>query len=324
MPGIRDVAELAGVSVTTVSRVLNGKGYISKETYEKVFTAIEQLDYIPNQLARNLYHQRSFYVSLILSDSASPFWAEMTRHIEMALHRHGYKMFLCNTSESAGQEREYIRMMRQNMVDGMILGTYMLEPEEYSRLALPIVALDLRIADNIPTVYSDHAKGGMLAAQELIRSGCSCVLNVEAAMTEKSPSVLRHRIVERELAAHGISCITCTWNSTEQLEDYPSLINRMFDAHPEIDSIFSEDLIVVHALKCAQERGLRIPDDFKAVAYDGTFLANACYPALTYVTQPLQKLAQALVQTLMDKIDGKTVPQEQILSDITLVRGKTT
>ena len=147
MPGIRDVAELAGVSVTTVSRVLNGKGYISKETYEKVFAAIEQLDYIPNQLARNLYHQRSFYVSLILSDSANPFWAEMTRYIEMELHRHGYKMFLCNTSESAGQEREYIRMMRQNMVDGMILGTYMLEPEEYGSLALPIVALDLRIAD---------------------------------------------------------------------------------------------------------------------------------------------------------------------------------
>ena len=82
MANIKDVAELAGVSVTTVSRVLNNKGYISKETYDSVYDAIQKLDYVPNQIARNLFKQRSFYISLIVPDSSNPFWAEITKYIE--------------------------------------------------------------------------------------------------------------------------------------------------------------------------------------------------------------------------------------------------
>ena len=172
MANIKDVAKLAGVSVTTVSRVLNNKGYISQDTYESVYRAIDQLDYVPNQIARNLFKQKSYYISLIVPDSSHPFWAEITKYIERKLYKHHYKLFLCNTGDTEDKERDYIKMMRENMVDGIILGTHMLSETEYQNLDLPIVALDYRVAEDIPTIYSDHNKGGLLAAGEILKNDC--------------------------------------------------------------------------------------------------------------------------------------------------------
>lgn len=324
MANIKDVAELAGVSVTTVSRVLNNKGYISKETYDSVYDAIQKLDYVPNQIARNLFKQRSFYISLIVPDSSNPFWAEITQYIESLLYSYGYKLFLCNTDDTANRERDYIKMMRQNMVDGIILGTHMLDPEEYQNLLLPIVALDMHIADHIPTIYSDHVKGGQLAAQELIRNKCRYVLNVIAVLTDKSPSLSRHTIVSEQLKQNGIRCQDHMWNTHADLRDYYEQVDQLFDLYPEIDAIFSEDFIVMNAIKCANQRGLKIPNDFKAVGYDGTLMAKVSYPSMTYVAQPIKGLAEKLVSTLIQKINGKRIHGDIVLEDVTLVHGNTT
>ncbi|MCI6464669.1 MAG: LacI family DNA-binding transcriptional regulator [Faecalicatena sp.] len=324
MANIKDVAERAGVSVTTVSRVLNNKGYISQDTYDSVYRAIEQLDYVPNQIARNLFKQKSYYISLIVPDSSNPFWAEITKYIELKLYKYNYKLFLCNTNDTEDKEREYIKMMRQNMVDGIILGTHMLNQEEYQNLELPIVSLDLHIADQIPTIYSNHQKGGMLAAEELVRSQCQCVLNITAVLGEKSPSIERHRIVSRVLKEHGIRCIEHIWDANVKLEDYYLEVERLFDLYPEIDAVFSEDFIVMNAIKCANERGKKIPQEFKAVGYDGTIMAKISYPSMTYVAQPIKKLADNLVEVLLKKIKGVEITGDIILEDIKLVRGNTT
>ena len=324
MATIKDVAQLAGVSVTTVSRVLNKRGYISKETYELVYDAIKQLNYIPNQLARNLYKQRTYYISLIVPDSSNPFWAEITKYIEFNLYTHGYKLFLCNTNDDANRERENLRMMRQNMVDGIILATHMLHPEEYQNLMLPIVSLDLTISDEIPVVYSNHAKGGHLAAQELIRSGCKRVLNVIAVVADKSPSIQRHTIVTQELRAHGIECIEHMWDTNAGMAEYYGRIEHLFDQYPGIDAILSEDIIVMYAIKCANERGLKIPEAFKAVGYDGTLMSKISYPSMTYVAQPIRKLADQLVEVLLKKIEGQEIKGNTILDDVFLVHGDTT
>ena len=207
MANIKDVAKLAGVSVTTVSRVLNNKGYISQDTYESVYRAIDQLDYVPNQIARNLFKQKSYYISLIVPDSSHPFWAEITKYIERKLYKHHYKLFLCNTGDTEDKERDYIKMMRENMVDGIILGTHMLAETEYQNLDLPIVAFDYRVAEDIPTIYSDHNKGGLLAAGEILKNDCKCVLNVTAVVTDKSPSINRHRVFSETLKKNGVKCI---------------------------------------------------------------------------------------------------------------------
>lgn len=134
MPTIKDVAELSGVCVTTVSRVLNKRGYISKETYEKVYDAMDKLDYQPNQLARNMFRQRTNFIGLLVPDISHPFFAEITHHIEILLFNRGYKMILCNTQKNDAREQDYLNMLRQNKVDGAIVGTHMLETSDYKCL----------------------------------------------------------------------------------------------------------------------------------------------------------------------------------------------
>ena len=280
MANIKDVAKLAGVSVTTVSRVLNNKGYISQDTYESVYRAIDQLDYVPNQIARNLFKQKSYYISLIVPDSSHPFWAEITKYIERKLYKHHYKLFLCNTGDTEDKERDYIKMMRENMVDGIILGTHMLAETEYQNLDLPIVALDYRVAEDIPTIYSDHNK--------------------------------------------GVKCIDYTWDTKQKTEDYYQQMNELFDKYPEMDAMFSEDLIIMNALKCAGERGMHIPDEFKTVGYDGTLIAKMSYPSMTYISQPIKELADTLVDVLLKKINGAKLSEDIVLEDVCLVKGQTT
>ena len=324
MATISDVALYAGVSPTTVSRVLNKKGYISKSTYEKVYRAIQELDFIPNQIARSLYKQRSWYISLIVPDSSNPFWAEITHFIEIKLYEKGYKLFLCNTSDNANRERDYIRMMRQNMVDGIILGTHMLEMEEYQNLSLPVVAFDLILGEHIPTICSDHKKGGRLAAEELLQSNCHCVLNIRAVLSKHTPSLTRHTVVDQVLSEHGIRVINYDLDIRAGIPDYPGIVRTLFEQHPEIDSIFSEDIIVANAVKYVQEKGMSIPGDFKAVSYDGTFITNLCFPSITCVEQPIEELASMLVDVLLRKIDGEEIHGSIILPNVRLRKGQTT
>ena len=130
MSSIRDVAKEAGVGVGTVSRALNHTGYVSPSTRKKIEKAARKLEYTPNELARNLYRNRSGIVGLIVPDLDHPFFACLTRNIEMELYRQGYKTMICNAVGISDREREYLDMLERNMVDGLITGSHILDGEE--------------------------------------------------------------------------------------------------------------------------------------------------------------------------------------------------
>ena len=111
MATIKDVAALSGVSVTTVSRVLNKRGYISEDTYKKVYDAMAELNYQPNQLARSLSKQKTNFIGLLVPDVSHPFFAEMTHLLEISLFNHGYKLILCNTQRNDMREQSYLDML---------------------------------------------------------------------------------------------------------------------------------------------------------------------------------------------------------------------
>ena len=139
MATIKDVAALSGVSVTTVSRVLNKRGYISEDTYKKVYDAMAELNYQPNQLARSLSKQKTNFIGLLVPDVSHPFFAEMTHLLEISLFNHGYKLILCNTQRNDMREQSYLDMLRQNKVDGAIVATHYLQTSDYKDLSLPLV-----------------------------------------------------------------------------------------------------------------------------------------------------------------------------------------
>ncbi|MFY9278735.1 MAG: LacI family DNA-binding transcriptional regulator [Caldicoprobacterales bacterium] len=178
MPTIKDVAKKAGVSVTTVSRVLNNRGYISDATRQKVHQAMEDLNYQPNELARSLYRQKSNIIGLIVPTVSHPFFGELVSRIEYYAFRAGYKILLCNSHLEQEKEKDYIDMLRRNQVDGLILGSHTLDVEEYVLSKLPIVTFDRCISDAIPYIASDNYEGGRIATTLLVEHGCNKIAHI--------------------------------------------------------------------------------------------------------------------------------------------------
>lgn len=323
MATIKDVAATAGVSVTTVSRVLNKRGYISKKVYEKVYRAMEELDYQPNELARNLYRQKTNTIGVLIPDISHPFFSEVVKIIELYLYEKGYKVLLCNAVGDGIREQEYLTMLRQSKVDGILIGTHMLETSSYESINLPVVALDILLGEKIPTVCADHARGGQLAAQEFIRCGCRCVLNVSGNLDVMTPSLIRHTTFEKELRAHGAACINACLRQEFNRETYFSEVFDIFQQHPDADGFFSTDLVALNAMKVIRKLGKRIPDDVVVVGYDGVECAKLCNPELTHVKQPLEEIARTCVDILLQKIAGEAVSENVFLKNVVLVRGGT-
>ena len=170
MASIRDVARRAGVGVGTVSRVINGTGYVSADTRKKIESAIEELQYKPNELARNLFRNKTGIVGILVPDVDHPFFSSYVRQTEAALYEMGYKTLIGNTIGISNREREFLDMLDRNMVDGIITGSHTLEGDEYLKRKKTIVSLDRDFGSGIPMVGSDHMSGGEMAANILIKN----------------------------------------------------------------------------------------------------------------------------------------------------------
>lgn len=166
---LTDVAKLAGVSPTTVSRVINKKGYLSEKTIQKVQDAMRELGYKPNTVARSLQGKSAKLVGLIFPNISNVFYAELIDHLEHQLFKHGYKTIICNSEHDSEKEREYIEMLEANQVDGIISGSHNLGIEDYNRVTAPIIAFDRNLSPEIPVVSSDNY--ALFNHGKLIKSG---------------------------------------------------------------------------------------------------------------------------------------------------------
>ena len=192
MASIKDVAQKAGVGVGTVSRVLNDSGYVSDETREKIEEAMKNLQYTPNELARNLYHKKSGIIAVLVPTVEIPFFAELVHNIEAELYNEGFKIMLCNTDKAHNAELEYLDMLNRHIVDGVITGVHSLDVEEYKKIKKPIVAFDRYLGEDIPVVAVDHKEGGRLAAEILLKNGCKKIVHFRGATAVESPYHERH------------------------------------------------------------------------------------------------------------------------------------
>ena len=169
---IKDIAEKVGVSVTTVSRVLNNRGYLSDSLKTRVHQAMEELNYQPNELARSLSRSKSNVIGLIIPDISHPFFAELTKHIEYYAYKKGYKLMLCNSLLDKDKEREYIDLLRASQVDGIIMGSHTMSVNDYMSIKLPLITIDRKISSTIPCISSDNYRGGEMATQLLFQKKC--------------------------------------------------------------------------------------------------------------------------------------------------------
>lgn len=325
MAGIKDVAKKAGVGVGTVSRMLNDSGYVADDTRKKIEIAMRELNYTPNELARNLYHKRTGIIAVLVPNVSHPFFSEFVNYAEAELYKIGYKMMLCNTKKADNAELEYLDMLNRHIVDGVITGVHSLNVEEYKKIRKPIVALDRYIGENIPVVAVNHKEGGRLAADTLIQNGCKKILHFKGSIVVESPYHERHFEFDRIMKKNNIETLTyeLEWNRFDS-EYYRQVIHEISVKGMDFDGVFAVDRMAIECMNEAIRNDRKVPRDVKIVAYDGTFITELVEPQMTAVVQPIEKLAEESVRLLNDLIKGVKYKNKQIMLEVTLRKGNTT
>jgi DNA-binding LacI/PurR family transcriptional regulator len=323
MPTIKDVAQVAGVTVTTVSRVLNNRGYISQATRTKVNEAMKQLNYQPNEIARSLFRGKSNLIGLIIPDVSHPFFGQLTNAIEYHANKFGYKILLCDAYQDSTKERSYIDMLKRHQVEGIIMGSHTLEVTEYLETDLPIVTIDRDISKKIPNISSDNYHGGKLATKLLVDKGCKKLAHISGPLELNTPANKRYLAFMDVVKEENIDYIV-KHTELNNFESYENLLYDMFEKYPDIDGIFaSSDLVAASIIKVANSIKKEIPKDLKIVGYDDIKLAYLLTPSLTTIRQPIKAMGELAIKILIDEIKGEKCKTENVLPVELIIRETT-
>lgn len=308
---ITDVAERAGVSGATVSRVLNGKGNARPAVRERVLRAAATLRYQPNRTARRLRIRRSEVIGLILSDIENPFFTALIHGVEDVAHRNGHSLILCNSGEDPRREQLYSEVMRAEGVAGVVIATTSdrqgeAGARELLRHGVAVVAVDRRIPNlDLDTVVVDNAGGAEAAVTHLFALGHRRVgyvggpLSVTTGRERQQGYERAHRLARRRigqgLMRQGDFKFASGFSRTLELLDL---------ARPPSAILVANNLMTLGALTAIHERGLAIPRDIAVVGFDDLPWAPALDPPLTTVAQPTYAEGEAAAELLLQRIAG--------------------
>ena len=314
MARIKDVAKLAGVSTSTVSLVLNNKGYVSAATRAKVEAAVQELHYVPSEVGRNLSLNRTNLIGVIIPDVAHPFFAALLHEIEIALYDYGYKTMICSTGEKKNAELAFLDMLRRHTMDGLIIGAHALHIENYQHIELPVIAFDRYLCDEIPIIRADHHQGGQLAANALLKRHPHHVVQITGAPSVHTTAHEHEDIFAQVIKQASVPLDTIIMPANAfRPEDFAKAAREVFERYPDVDAISGTDLGAICALREASRRGRRCPDDLSIVAYDGTYLTRLGPQSLTAVVQPIPALGRRAAEAIVRRIRHEELPSLQPL-----------
>ncbi|SEA73069.1 LacI family transcriptional regulator [Thalassobacillus cyri] len=324
MATIRDVAKQAGVSVATVSRVINKLERVNPDTKQKVLDAIEKLNYKPNDVARSLYQRKSKMIALIVPDITNPYFPELARAVEDVANRSDYTFVLCNSDDSEQKERQYMQVLRQKQVDGFIVVTSTLAYEHIKDLNVPVVALDRIIDRKVPAVTVNNNDGAKTAVQHLLDIGCKRIAHISGP--DDVDNAMQRKQGYLDVVSHY------EWfepgmvqNGDYHMDQSEQAMMKLLKAYPDIDGVFAgNDLMAVGALKALKKSGKKVPDEISVVGFDGISLGELTTPSITTVKQPIYKIGEQAARMLIDKINDPTTEQENVEYDVTFMEREST
>lgn len=301
---IKDVARLAGVSVGTVSNVLNRPEVVSPGTQEAVEAAMAQLNFHRNATARNLRSGATTIVGAVVSDVSNPFYTELLRGIEDRLDSEGFSLIICSSDGDADREARLLRMLAEQGVRGVLItpmdGT-LGRLSELRRIDVPSVLMDAGPGE-VPSVGVDGVRGGRLAIDHLLAQGHRRIAFLAAA-ENMAPS-------EQRLQGAVEAVRTAGLDPAEVLEivhlEHPNAsageaaTTRLLDSARPPTAVFTvNDIVALGALRALRERGVRVPQDVSVVGYDDLFLDTELAVPLTSVRQPMRELGWAAADLLL-------------------------
>lgn len=322
MMTIKDVARIAGVSVATVSRVINESGYVNIDTRKKVEAAVKQINYTPNEVARSLYKRKSKLIGLLLPDITNPFFPQLARGIEDRMQEQGYRIIFGNSDENEEKELDYIQTFIQNNVIGVISSTNFAESDVYSNLKIPVVFLDRTFNDS-PSVYADSREGGRLAAQEIIQRGSKRVTVLRGPAHIKTAQDRFLGAIEI-LAEMGINYNVIQTSSFSYTEAEQWAI-EVFDKYIDTDGVIaSNDIVASAVLHEAHRLGKRVPQDLQIIGFDDIPLSSLLSPSLSTIRQPANDMGREAAGLLIQLIEGHQVKEKIIQLPVSFVERETT
>jgi LacI family transcriptional regulator len=319
---IRDVAKVAGVSVATVSRVLNETGYVHENTRKRVLEAIEQLDYSPNEVARSLFKGESRWIGLLLPDITNPFFPQLARGVEDELQKHGFHLIFGNSDENAEKELHYINTFIQNHVMGIIMAANQSGKTDYRGFPIPMVFLD-RTSDGNPSVYADGVEGGRIAAHEIIRRGSKRVTLLKGPEHIR-PAQDRFRGALEELSNSHVDFYVMNTHSFS-FQDATQWAAELFAKYADTDGIIaSNDVVATAILHEALRLGKRIPDELQIIGFDDIPQSGLLFPPLSTIRQPAYDMGKEAARLLLKLIKKEKIDQRNVLMPVTFVERLTT
>jgi LacI family transcriptional regulator len=324
-----EVAQQAGVSLMTVSRVVNRKEGVSSETRQAVLEIISGLGYSPSAIARSLATQETCTIGLVIPDVSNPFFADITRGVERLAYSEGYHVLLCNAEEDPVRELAVIRSLEEKRVDGLILCSSRLEETKLVELLadMPSAVLINRCLrqsheKTFSSVIIDDRQSGWLSTQHLIQTGHNRIGFLAGPPASYSGSG-RHEGYLAALQAAGISGQP-GWMSHCQpsVEGGYEATRQMLANYPHLTALFCfNDLVAVGAIQACVEMKRRIPADFAIVGHDDIPLAALVSPALTTCRVPRYELGAMAVNTLLECLrDSPSGCQQIVLQSELIIR----
>lgn len=313
---MREIAKRAGVSTATVSRVLNGNPKVNPELRDIVNKVIQEVNYVPNAIARSMNHGTTSILGLILPDITNPFFPGIARGVEDAAISKGYKVILCNTDNHADTEKTYLRMLREQRVDGLILVSASNMSEETMRQMIediPVVLCD-RIPESkhFSSVVTDHHKGIKMAVDHLVGLGHREIAMIAGPKTLIS-GIERANYFRDIMAEAGLPCpehrvVPCDY----RYESGFIAANQLLKDKAITAILCANDMMALGAMDAVFESGLQVPDDISVVGYDNIPFSNWSRPRLTTVSQPTYLLGVNALEILADALASSDTDKQQV------------
>ena len=315
MATLKDVAAQCGLTVTTVSRVLNNRGYISDETRAKVYAAMEELNYKPNEVARSLSKKSTNTIGVIVPHIRHPYFSEMISNIENCASKKGYKILLANSKGTNHKEKEYLDMCTSNRVAGVIVFSSSVQVSEFANSNIPLITVERFVENGTAAVECDNEQGGRLAAQALIDAGCKHLLIISGVSESQMPADDRFKGFAKVCDEQGITYkeVATSMNQYNSL-DYHALLDGALKLDKDIDGIFaSSDLIAAQVLQVCGKIGKKVPEDIKLIGFDDVMISKLTTPPISTIHQPIKEMAEAAVDLVIAASEGKVVPKRTLL-----------
>jgi len=315
-PTLKAIARQLGVSVTTVSRALNGKAEqygISKKTEQAVLRAAKKLHFSPDPVARGLRLNQTLSIGLLIPDIANPYFAEIAKNVEMAARRGGYSVILCDTQESTALEVESLALLRGRKVDGLVIapvGQSAQHLEELQDGGLPAVVIDRYFPRlNLPYVVSDNYKGALEATSHLVEHGHRTIACVQG-LARTSPNRDRVRGYQAGLKKHGIavdtSLVVGSGFGEENGYVHAKLLLKKKRGVTAILAL--SNLIALGILRALSEDGLKVPGDISIICFDDQPYCAYLNTPMTTVDQDNEQMGQIAVRLLLEQIQAPGRP----------------